>query len=1150
MAQCTSFEDAADFSGSPHFDTAYGYARGSGYYSSAYHAYQQHVQDRINAHHQKVMDDILNGVFEGEEAPLGGQKVNQSDKATINSISREAAREAERAAQAQKDQLVDKLLRYLDKLSGSTVQDVSAALRKTSRFASRVASVQSRLVPWLAKYFGVEGRTVLSHDLLSSLERGKAKQVGVENDFMAFINRTIMNDAEVQRIQKKSGLDMQELLVRAGNYALGEHMAERNREVLRRMIAEWQPLQDEYVLRGGFFKDGLRDAAKEAKYSELSDDILNLSNKINSAQPPDGSLKTGGWTNGWAKKVMQNLVDEDGISHEEYQYLTQKIRDYNAYILDKRIQSGLVSAEQRQAFPGFQKYVPVKSIHDNVTGALNDADIYMPSSKYAFKGTKMEIESAWHTLHSYAMRTAKDIAFRDPSLALYALLENAAGRNGAVRTKGNKLKIYEDPQYGLQGYRYNHLLELYYNGTREDAEVVKRILTTKYGGGGLVAEVPVVENGKVVGTERVLVNFQIPDEHYSNASNDFGGFSAVELNEALTAHVASDNKIVNGMRKATSMYGQTMTRLQPTSFAPANVIRDVMEKLVNLPSREYMSDTGQKVSGMTVLGSYIYNIPKAGRTLVQALMGKVDTESKMGQRWQEFHNNGLHMQRTPGMDEMASGLRNLKMNKNAVSSKEKTQLQKMLGGMGVVGQKAMSVLDAWNDWFNTLGSFSHYNALRDSGLSIHDATVGTLEMMNLYNTGTATPVMQMFFPFVKPTVMSGVALSRSLGLAPNAQGKFRPNIKGIATVAGMTAGMSMLIPLLRESMGYDENGNSKYDALSLNQLQSFIPIGIGDEDYAKIATPFGMAQMAITMAVGMDRLDRGLMTPEDVAFETMFAALKNVSPGNFPQFNMSTDPFDYFMHLLMPSITTPFVELATDRNYLGARISYADERGWNLKADSGLATTERNYHAFAKLMQETTGVDLAPEQYKSLVNSFFLGPLRLLSNAIETNGIYEATGGLIGTEMGDVKQRSPYPTAREELGSWLTALGMTRWYGKTGDTSQTMYYNALNEFERRAKAAGIDMRAHGERDVQKADEARAEQMRAAGWSEYDIEDALALFHMDSARRNMAKKFKPIAEQAVMAGDAEEVKRVYDEFGRMRSDETAQLVKKLHFYGAY
>ena len=1062
--------------------------------------------------------DFLNSVITGEH--VNGVEMTAGDLAQMKIAGKDFMKQLQQAQDAVNKHKVEHKS-FLNTFSGSTVAEASRWMNLSNMMASVMADSTAPVVKWAVTQLGVSGGTVNSHPLVQALRLLFARPHGAQQIFDAAILKVKNSDLVKSITARDSSLSSEDVMRLAGDYLNYLHTPERNAYLLEVLWPE-QIAQLEAVTGRGSKK-----ARQQADI--IRERIALLRDNIDSVEP-DPATYSVGYTNGQAEFLRQEMLSSHGITEAEFTTLAEGLRDAVEVITQHRIDEGLIDPNVLAKWPThFKWFVPFMTDSDNMAGAMNDVDVYDPGVYHSIAGSRTPPQNAIDTIQKYGYRASKEIGMRDLSNAM------------AAAWQASKL---EGRDIGLQSLSYNAVLKALNHHSPAARNWAANLLDANRGGGGIVALLPRFDvEGNPLPPERRLLTWR---HDYK-----FGNMTGSDLNKALVTKVKG-SALTNVLGSATSFYGQMFTRLEPL-FAPVNAFRDVFERSIHLMARDYRDQNGAVVNGNRLVPRFLASTPAAFRLLFKAVTGRIEPGSKDAEIWDAFRLHGLHLQYTRGMKELRktafSALDDADDFRHTVGSELKNNpkyasLNEAINKFGSKADSALRVLDGWNDILNNVAPLAHFMTLRDANLSRRAAAAGTLELMDLYQTGTGTPVLRALYPFVKPTVMSGIALARTLGLAPNAQGKFQMNKKGLATFVGLYAGYWAMMSALKEAMGEDENGNKKFDTMSTGQLSTFIPLSIGDNEYLKLPTGFGLAQIAITTALVTDRVMRGLMSPSDGAFDILFSLGKNVSPGNFPEFSMSTDPAAWFAHMFAPSFLAPITEAATGVNHFGTRIERPQYDALKLKADQGKLSTEREYHEFAKLVQSTTGLDLAPEQYKSWLNNLAIGALRFIPGLVEQDSL---------------RTRSEQPSTRESinkafrewtglgLGPFFTALGATRFYGTLGDTDQRLFYDALEEFQKRISRSGVDVANTGRQGAE-LDAEIHRRLRRKGWSSQDADDAVQLLRANRDLRSLNGSFsKSIRPKWASADDPEVLKPEFDKFARDRAEIYEAALRNLNYY---
>lgn len=971
--------------------------------------------------------------------------------------------------------------------SGTTASDRSFFADLANSIKMKMTDANATADYWALKHFGAKGQFASDNRLVGSRQRMVSTTQGQLQRYdavLADIKKAHMADA------KRAGMDVEDYLTLVGDYMVARHMPSRNAEILNRWTNE---LTDAIQQRK---PDQKLITSLEAKIEALRNNLDNL-DPTDAEGNPLRSLESGGMTNAQARQQMQDLLAYLGTTEEALNPAMNRLRELDQMILKDRVDKGLVPPEVLLSFPDdptFEStYVPVMRRIDSTTGVVNDSNIFNPGRYHAFDGMSHPPDSAYWSILQHARKGAAEIGMQE-----YGTELAAAGRVAANQGRN----------VGLRELDYNQLMQRKLNGSAAEYRAVEKIELE----GGLVVDIPEFDaEGNSLGTRRRLIQF---DPEWVDPVTKKTGH---DLNMAIS----DVTKVINGwepLRNLTSMYGQGFTRFNPP-FAPKNTISDVFERSLNMAGRDYYnSTTGDVIRGSSLIPSFLGNLPRAGKTVYAALTGKLDPNTKMGQYWQEYIASGAHQEYTRGMQGIRQTLADAVAARNAEPNKFRQALAKLPGvtqaldaASPAVREQVLNRLDKYNDYFNNLAIFSHFVTLRDAGLNTRHAATGTIEMLNLYTKGQWTGILSTVYPFVKPSVQTGLNLARMMGLAPNAAGKFQVNTRGLISLGAAYAGGTALYSLAKEAMGED-NGILRIDTLGLNQLQRFLPIPL-DEDGAYFKMPFGFGgtQIAMTAVIGGDRVARGIMTPEHFASEMLFSIIKNVSPGDWPEFSFKQQPLEYLAHLISPTVLKP---LFTDTNFMGRPITNARGDGITPRAEQGGMGTESVYHRWAKMVNDSLGFDLAPEQWKSLSQQYMLGPLRILTSVLEDSSV--RTGGT-------------NDTTKKMLGSWAYGLGLGIFAGHTYDTGRSAYYQAKDYYYNRLKSDGVDIKSkeYGS-DTVKQEEYQTAMMRKAGYDRAFIQDVLAIERTESSIRSLSSKFNDaIRPQIFSAESVEELRPSYE-----------------------
>lgn len=1057
------------------------------------------ARQREEAARTNTIQRINDTISPNSDPTPPGNAANATDAASLRRGARHLSKLIDDAA-AGTQNLFDEFERAYAFASESTVGETSKWFDIVNSMFGRFANDRAAFYKFVATYFrGDPNQSIMGNRIIKNFELMQSKIVGAKQGYERMHSDILKT---VTPIAKRVGMDAESLAAYIGHYANARHMPERNAHIL----AQW----DADI-------SALKMSGPIEKVMDLQEKRLRLEMFLNDIDPPE-DLYSGGMTNGQARKVMDDVLAR-GITKEEAEAVSDMYVNMARQILQDRVDAGLVDADTLRSFPDFNSYLPVKTRPANKEGAFNDMTGYNPGTYHAIQGRVDAPDSAYYTVLQYGRRAANEIGTRDFGMDLAAMYEIAQQRGMDI---------------GLREVDYPRLTAEMNSGNPRLAEAAKNLMLS-----GFVVDVPIPGlDGSISHKRRKLYYF---DKGWKDENFGLDGSN-------LASTIQNVGRVATGFEsiaKWTNRYSQLFTRFQP-AFAVVNTFRDTGERLIHLMSREYYNDaTGERISGASIAGSYVANTPRAGAILQQALRGELDPNTQMGAYWREYEQYGLYqkfMQRTRNerlsLDDVTAG-RTLPQEgiRKMLDKPELSGFKQALDKSGALGSWVLEKLDGWNDYWNNIASFNQFLTLREAGVDVRSAAHGTLELMNLYQTGSWTPMLRVLFPFVKPTIQGGMAMSRSLGITGDLNDLKRRGPKAAATILGGYAALTALMPLLREGMGDDEKtGMNRLDQLSLSEIQRFLPIGDGTGAYAKIPYGFGIGQLIATLAFGMDRVQRGIMSPNDLAYEMAFAVFNNTSPTGKPNFDISKDPVAWLTQAISPALLQPLMQVATNRNFFGGKVTWATNEEEKAAAAQGRMSTPKFYHDAARELLATTGFDLAPEQLKTLADGLLVGPLRILQGTLIQDG---------------VKKGSQEGNARETLGPVLSTLGATMFYGEKHATNQALFYQALDRYVSEIRKDNIDIALPSNLTRASAEEKDAyftEKLKAAGKSDDFIDDYLILRAARSALRSSGQKFsKSMRATWLSSTDGSELKEQFMALAEEENDVYAAVINSLNYY---
>lgn len=1011
-----------------------------------------------------------------------------------------------------------------DELNGTSVEKASFYQNLIVEMDRALVDSSASLKSWASRYYAQTDRPIQNNFIIRSYHAMEAKVRALRSKYHQELRGLADNLATP--IAERLGITTDEAMRLLGRAATAKYAPAANMELLRK----WNDIIAKYdSMKRGFTPEELREynetLAKIERYEYYKDDP----NPKRTHEADENGTPTpinSGYSDAEAARILSEL-EAMGISADELDSAARGFSRLYRMLLADRMDAHLVSPEVIEAFPSEQSeyYVPLTNRIDDEFNLQRDGSfVYDPGYFHARDGRITEPDSAYDTFLRYANRASHEIGQSEFGRTLWA---------------ANLLNGIDGRKSGLRVYDWRTVLAKRMSKSAYQSAIGEAI----EGRGGIIAAIPEMgADGKVKGFEKVLINF---DPTFNENGRDGTRITGSMLNDVLSGKVLGDAKADSIFHKATGLYGQLFTRYQP-AFAVVNASRDTLERAFHMFNRDVRTEDGTMLSGRSIVSTFLRNIARTNKMLFDYMSGRAT--GKTLQYGDEYRSMGLlmdyasnykNLRDVRSVDQIMSGERPIQSpTERMLNRPEFSGMKQILRGTGKNFGKVMSVLDRWNDHFNNSAAFDHYVTLREMGVSAKDAGAAVLEMMNLYQTGTQTHLLRAFFPFVRPTLQSAANMARTLGFTYDQRGFVKSSWRGWATMMGATTVASALIPLIREQLGKDENGNYRLDAMSLGQLSSFVPIGIGDDgSYVKLPTGYGPMQLALTLAYGLDRVQQGTMQASDLAGEVLHSFGKNMLPGNWPEFNASDKPFAYIAQLLSPAIAQPIIEAVTNTSHFGSTISWASDKG-QAKAYQGGMGTPAVYHRLAKAIHQAIGWDMSPEQVRSVVGGFAAGPLKIFKALLEDK---------------DEGRRITGKESWAGLHPMLASFGATMWFGDNYNTTRSLFYQAYHAHEAQWKRAGLKLTSNDSSDYRrnKPEEKEAFQrsiLAEAGFSEEFINNWIALDQAQSEIRKLNHSSNDSLKGTWQANpSSKELREAFEELAKQYQEIYARTVNSITYY---
>lgn len=1068
-------------------------------------ALEQAERERIAAE----FENLGNG--EGA-APIAEPTAGEARQ--VNAVAKRITRELEEAAQRGVGVKAQEYAEMEHLFNGTSQASQTWWSNLTNIIAGKFVNARQDINTWFDTYFRLPGQQFQSElvriwNNTDALIRGQA---------LTFDQRKTALHKAMKPVANRLGLNTDELWRDVADWRMYRHTPERNAETLRRWQQDYNRLSRR--MEAG---ENLKQHEKEA-LAQLPKMIDALEENLDEILPEGRRITTGtGYTNAEAAAGVRKLLAQGRMSEQEFDEFARMLGKEYDFVTQELAEKGLVTPVEIAGFPDFEWYTPAYTVRQNKYGAMNDAKKYLPMARNAFEGRSERPQNAWITLDVMHNRASSEIGMQPFATAL--AVANKVSRANGIDT-------------GLVSYNQATLMRMARRGNLETQQYALGVLNQS----GIVTDVPVIDKFGNRTTERRFFTFK---PQWSD-----GHLTGMQLNQAI----AGPTKLNTGfslMAAGNSLYGQTFVRFQPF-FALVGGLRDFSERSMHLFNRTYQTADGRVISGKSLFGNYVQNMPRAVRGMIEANMGR-NQDSALRALYDEFTRSGANQKFlsqfdtagrksfTEMRDDLVKSLRGQYLNSAANFLEEigKTKnldgLNKLLRQSGEIGRLALQVLDKWNDTFQNSAAFSHFITLREAGLDVRRAAEGVTEIMNMTQQGSLAKYLSILSPFVRPTMQGAAAYMRTMGFtARNFKDIPKAGMKGWATTAAAGLAFGALYSMAHDAMGEDDAGMSRMDIIPASRLTNFIPIAIGnDGSYFKLPLGFGPVRLAAAMSICMDRMNRGIMSPSEAGFELLFAAGRDMAPSNAPGFSFGKEPAKYIMNLITPSFLKGALESATNTNYYGGRI-YNDYNPDKALADQGRKSTPPVWHKLAQYAKKEWGFDAAPEQFQHFAKGVMLGPFRVLANAI-----------INPMEIDAVRKGWNRPTALEEMGSPLAIMGGTLFYGKQRSPTEAYYYQAREKLDERLKRTGVNI-SKAQKDPAKIME-RAEKLTEAGFTDEEIQDIELMISADSALRQLGKAFNQKHERWYDEEDSVELRTDFEQLDNDQLEIYKQFITQSNYY---
>lgn len=468
------------------------------------------------------------------------------------------------------------------------------------------------------------------------------------------------------------------------------------------------------------------------------------------------------------------------------------------------------------------------------------------------------------------------------------------------------------------------------------------------------------------------------------------------------------------VRKLTGLYAQGVTQFK-LPFAPKNMIRDIWEKSALITTRDIYDANGKPLSqkAKNRIGnrtfSALANPAEMARVLrATSRLAKGDTENLDVSN--EYQRDLKELIELGGVSNYSTYL--ARTDKDLVE-----EIKKLDKPHHRAVEGALHLVAVWNGTFDYASSLAAYRALKEAGVDKKQAADITLNLTNFRKQGWAAKHFKPLYMFLNPTLQGGKNLVQMM--------KTR---RGQVYLASRTV-MAMAVWSFLMALD-DEDDQSGKRMLANGDLSREILIPTGEKDkYIRIPVGYGAPQMANNIATNLVQLMNNQISVGDAVANIITHNVKSVLPIAPSEISASKDPLAKLADTLTPSLFKAQMQWLMDRNAFGASIKPNSVQREKLLSQQSRQNTAEFWKETAEMMYEQFGVDMHPEFYKHIFDSY---------------------RGMMGS-LGDYVSASIENPNRALQGKWEVVPIVNDYYGVKGENRiASLFYEYKGEAEKLA----------------------------------------------------------------------------------------------------
>lgn len=409
------------------------------------------------------------------------------------------------------------------------------------------------------------------------------------------------------------------------------------------------------------------------------------------------------------------------------------------------------------------------------------------------------------------------------------------------------------------------------------------------------------------------------------------------------------------VRKLTGLNAQGVTQFK-LPFAPKNMIRDIWEKSALITTRDIYDANGKPLSqkAKNRIGnrtfSALANPAEMARVLrATSRLAKGDTENLDVSN--EYQRDLKELIELGGVSNYSTYL--ARTDKDLVE-----EIKKLDKPHHRAVEGALHLVAVWNGTFDYASSLAAYRALKEAGVDKKQAADITLNLTNFRKQGWAAKHFKPLYMFLNPTLQGGKNLVQMM--------KTR---RGQVYLASRVV-MAMAVWSFLMSLDDDDDQGGKR-MLANGDLSREILIPTGEKDkYIRIPVGYGAPQMANNIATNLVQLMNNQISVGDAVANIITHNVKSVLPIAPSEISASKDPLAKLADTLTPSLFKAQMQWLMDRNAFGASIKPNSVQREKLLSQQSRQNTAEFWKETAEMMYEQFGVDMHPEFYKHIFDSY------------------------------------------------------------------------------------------------------------------------------------------------------------------------------------